>query len=413
MPGMVREAQNPMRDNIPLSEIPMEAMDVGTVEKYRREYRLENPKSELNDLPDERFLEIMGAAGASEGVLHPTAAGALMFCSSLYTTRVFPNYFLDYKEYGLGGPDWTDRISSMRPGECDNLFEFFTRVSERIWRNLPEPLEFDRSMIRVEDNSLRKAAREFLMNALMHADYAGETGVAVDMRPGSLTIANPGLFRIPVGRAVSGGISSTRNPTLFRMFGLIGRSERAGTGVYRSIAALKSAGFHAPEIIQEHKPSRTVVSIDLRIANPGGLQSEIIRLISQNGAITIDEIAESTGVDRNKVYANMRALMDSGRISRKGTNRKGTWIINDRSGRISSTTMSSKNMCFLPMTSHFIPPINDPMASRSVRDDATTTSLPPGSKCSPAPSRSLGNGPRPSAPPDHAFSRSPSSSTGR
>lgn len=330
---MIRDAQDVPRDNIPLCEIPLEALNMGSVGAYRREFRRENPNSELNDLDDLRFLEMMGAIGRVGEAMHPTAAGSLMFGNSLYTMRTFPGFFLDYREYRSDSLDWYDRISSMRPGNGDNIFDFFGLVSERIWRSLPEPLEFDSSMTRIEDNGLRRATRELLMNALMHADYSGETGVAIDLRPDRLTISNPGLFRIPLDRAMEGGISSPRNPTLFRMFGLIGRSERAGTGVFRSMASMEAAGLPAPEIIQEHLPSRTVVTVHLRAAAPHDLDSTILTLMSSNSTITVDGLSSQSGIGRSKVYAHIRSLMESGIVSREGNNRNGRWVVNTRRRR--------------------------------------------------------------------------------
>lgn len=330
---MIRDAQDVPKDNAPLGEIPLEALNMDSVRAYRREFKRENPDSELIDLDDLKFLELLGAVGEIEGEMHPTAAGALMFGNSLYTMRTFPGFFLDYREFRTDGPDWCDRISSMRPGNGDNVFDFFSLVSERVRRSLPEPLEFNSSMVRVEDNGMRRAARELLMNALVHADYSGETGVTIDLKTDSLTIANPGLFRIPVDRALEGGLSSPRNPTLFRMFGLIGRSERAGTGVFRSKAAMEAAGLPAPEITQERFPSRTVVTLRLRAAEACDLDSTILALMSKDSTITVDGLSSQSGVGRSKVYAHLRALMESGIVSREGNNRNGRWVVNpDRNG---------------------------------------------------------------------------------
>jgi predicted HTH transcriptional regulator len=331
--GMIRDAQDVPNDNSPLAEIPLEGLNMDSVRAYRREFKRENPDSELIELDDLRFLELLGAVGRIGDEMHPTAAGALMFGNSLYTVRTFPGFFLDYREFRSDGPDWCDRISSMRPGNGDNVFDFFSLVSERVRRSLPEPLEFDSSMVRVDDNGMRRAARELLMNALVHADYSGETGVTIDLRPDRLTIANPGLFRIPVDRALEGGMSSPRNPTLFRMFGLIGRSERAGTGVFRSMAAMEASGLPAPEITQERFPSRTVVTVRLRAAEPYDLDSAILTLMSNDSSITVDGLSTKSGVGRSKVYAHLRALMESGIVSREGNHRNGRWVVNSERRR--------------------------------------------------------------------------------
>ncbi len=329
---MIRDSQDVPGDDAPLREIPMEALESDTVGRYRARFASKNPGNPYGNLSDADFLELLGAVGEIDGEKHPTRAGTLMFCNSLYIVKAFPNYFLDYREFVDGGSDWVDRVSSMNPGRNDNVFDFYSAVSDRTWNSLPGPLMFGRDLANRDDTDLRKAVRELITNAVLHADYQGEMGVVIDRRPDSITISNPGLFRIPVGAAMKGGQSNPRNPTLFRMFGLIGLIERAGTGVNRSMEGVRSSGLNDPVIEQTYGPSRTTVTISLEkavVAYDGG-EEAILKLIRADDGISLDRLSSETGISRNRVYSITKKMVAEGRLKREGSRRGGRWVVLDR-----------------------------------------------------------------------------------
>ncbi len=324
---MVRDSHDVPNDDAPLKEIPMKALNLGAVGRYRSMFATKNPENSYSSLPDVEFLQLLGAVGEIDGEKHPTKAGTLMFCNGLYIVKAYPNYFLDYREFGRGGFDWTDRVSSMSPEKNDNLFDFYRTVSEKVWNALPEPLEFDSSLLSRSDTRLRRAARELIANAVVHADYLGEMGVVIDKRPDSITISNPGLFRMPVDDATRGGRSDPRNPALYRMFRLIGAVEGAGTGVNRSISEIESSGLDAPDIEQTYEPSRTTVTISLKRAVRGSDENEekVLAIIRNNGSVSLDRLSAETGISRNKAYSMTKKLISEGKLVREGSARGGRW----------------------------------------------------------------------------------------
>ena len=324
---MIRDSEDIPDDSIPLANIPMESIESETVKRYRTLFAEMNPGNPYNMLDDEKFLELLGAVGKVDGGLHPTKAGVLMFCDSLHIVKAYPNYFLDFREFGTGDTDWTDRVSSMKPGNNDNVFDFFRSVSLKVWNSLPEPLEFDDRMLSRNDNSLRKASRELITNALLHADYQGSMGVVIDLYKDRLVISNPGLFRIPVNDAVQGGKSNPRNPTLFRMFGLIGAVEQAGTGVNRSIRGIESFGLDSPLIEQTYEPSRTTITINLKKMRSKDVKETIIKMIKEDPNVSIDTMSSETGLSRNKIYSMLKEMTESDIIRRVGPSRGGRWEI--------------------------------------------------------------------------------------
>ena len=80
------------------------------------------------ELEDEAFLYRLGALGRGEdGLLHPTAAGLLMFGFEYEIVKEFPYYFLDYREQMEDGVRWTDRITSSSGEWSGNIYDFYYR----------------------------------------------------------------------------------------------------------------------------------------------------------------------------------------------------------------------------------------------------------------------------------------------
>ena len=56
-------------------------------------------------------------------------------------------------------------------------------------------------------------------------------------------------------------------------------------------------------------------------------QKEIIAILSENGHITIPEMAEKIGISIRNVEANIRGLREAGVLIRRGSRKEGYWEI--------------------------------------------------------------------------------------
>ena len=74
------------------------------------------------------------------------------------------------------------------------------------------------------------ALREAFVNALIHADHRANAGVRVIKSRSGYRFINPGLLLVSVSRVWEGGVSEPHNPSLQRMFKLVGLCEREGSG---------------------------------------------------------------------------------------------------------------------------------------------------------------------------------------
>ncbi len=62
-------------------------------------------------------------------------------------------------------------------------------------------------------------------------------------------MSNPGFMLVSLSQYYEGGISECRNPSLQKMFGLIGKSDKAGSGVDKILKGWRSAKWRRPYII--------------------------------------------------------------------------------------------------------------------------------------------------------------------
>ena len=314
-----------------LENFGMDDIDRGTLSRYRALMKANDEGHVWTALPDNEFLRLIGAADkGADGELHPTSAGLLMFGLEYRISREFPNYKLDYSEYINPGIEWEYRIVSGDGKWTGNIFDFYVNVANRLKMSIGRPFVIGDDWRRVDDTDIDKAVRESLINSLIHADYRGRIGVRIDVRPGVVTVRNPGLFRISVQKAEAGGFSDPRNPTLAKMFALTGLVERAGSGLYRIIETWKKNGFERPLIEEDLDPPAVKVTLSMRMDPKASVipdEEKVIRLMAGNGKISADRISKETGIPRSRIDRMVKELKESGRIKRNGGRNGGHWVV--------------------------------------------------------------------------------------
>jgi len=329
--GMMRESAEIPPDASVLDNFDMDDIDRGTLSRYRTFMKIGDEKHIWNTVQDDEFLRLIGAAKKGENdELHPTMAGLLMFGLEYRITTEVPDYKLDYIEYMKPGTEWEYRIVSGDGQWTGNIFDFYMNVTNRLGVSTGRPFALGDGWRRVEDTDIDKALRESLINALVHADYRGRMGVRIEVRPNIVTVRNPGLFRIPIREAKEGGYSDPRNPTLAKMFSLVGAVERAGSGLYRIMEIWKKNGFEAPMIEESLNPPTVRVTLSMRVDPKTPVISEeerILGLMAIDSGISISRISEEIGAPRSKVEAIINQLKENGRLERIGGKRGGRWLV--------------------------------------------------------------------------------------
>ena len=325
------------------------------------------------------------------GKFHPTVAGLLMFGYEYEITAVFPNYFLDYQENRTNGiyARWTDRITSQSGDWSGNVFDFLLRVIPKLQADLKVPFMFKGNQL-YEDTPLHKTVREATVNMLANADFYGRRGVVVQKGADGFRFANPGSMRVSLTEAIHDSASDPRNGVMMKMLAMVKYGERAGSGLQGIFKTWQSVYHCAPKLevttsggvdrttltlgFEGHQPD--IEAMKLLYDNPDELievsdtpnskgeskgeskggtncitqntgQSKgqsngeayplhskgennrirVIRLLSDNGNLTLPEIAEKLQLSLGGVEKIVRQLKKESILSREGSTKAGKWIV--------------------------------------------------------------------------------------
>lgn len=291
--AMVRDASVKTQDMLVLNEMDISILNKETIRSYRQRMRLSRPGHIWEALEDEDFLLKLGAVGiGSDGKKHPTSAGLLMFGNEYDIVREFNSYFLDYQEQYDADTRWTDRIISSSGDWSGNVYDFYFRVYNRLIQDVKVPFKMEGST-RVDDTPVHHALREALANCLVHSDYYGRQGLVIIKKRDSITMANPGVFRIEVDAAKSGGVSDPRNGTMLKMFNLIDIGERSGSGIPLIFGAWRALGWDMPAITEQLEPERTMLTLKFENIDD---ETAAININDKKSAIKIGDKASAINI---------------------------------------------------------------------------------------------------------------------
>ena len=229
---MLRDQADDTIDMSVLDNIGLDVFNSDSVRGYRNTFASLKDGHPFLRLDDSEFLRSIGAAAYADidHMLHPTAAGLLMFGNEYDIVRQFPDYFLDYREELDPNNRWVDRIQSSSGDWSGNVFDFYFRVYNKLKQSLKVPFKISDGT-RIDDTPMHEALREALANCLINTDYYGSRGVVITLHSNRITLANPGYSRAGKIQMMLGGISDPRNRGLMKMFNLIDIGERAGSGI--------------------------------------------------------------------------------------------------------------------------------------------------------------------------------------
>ncbi len=339
--AMVRDAAVKTQDMLILNEMDASVFNKESIRSYRQRMRLSRPGHVWEALEDEDFLLKLGAVGiGSDGKKHPTSAGLLMFGNEYDIVREFNTYFLDYQEQYDADTRWTDRIISSSGDWSGNVYDFYFRVYNKLVLDIKVPFKMDGGA-RVDDTPVHQALREALANCLVNADYYGRQGLVIIKKRDTITMANPGGFRIEIDAAKSGGVSDPRNGTMLKMFNLIDIGERAGSGIPNIFRVWREQGWKEPVIIESAEPDRimleltlkksddkkvTIKSDDKKVTIKAAWQkNEIIDYLTDHVSAKSTDFAELLGVKSTRVKQILKEMLDEGTIVADGSNRNRTY----------------------------------------------------------------------------------------
>lgn len=252
---------------------------------------------------------------------------------------------------------WSDRIISSSGDWSGNIFDFFFKITSKLEDGIKRPFKLE-GIIRIDDTSVHKAVREALVNCLVHGDYYGRQGTVIKKYADKIIFSNPGLFRIPVPEAMTGGVSDPRNSVLLKLFSFLDLGERAGSGVPKIVDALKETFGTKPVYSEKYSPDRTEMIfyfdkksekfdenreiLEKNYGHKYKYSSEkfgetkgssvkssvkIVDMMKRNSKITLDEIADTLFISKRAVEKQVQKLRESNKIIREGGDKGGYWVV--------------------------------------------------------------------------------------
>jgi predicted HTH transcriptional regulator len=245
----------------------LDDLDESSLKKYRQLFASVKPAHPWLALEIKEFLEKLGAyrkdrVSKKEGL---TLAGMLMFGkeSSIIDQECAPNYFPDFREILSPELDvrWTDRVIPDGTWEC-NLFQFYLKIWPRLSSSIPKPFQL-KDGVRQDETAAHTALREAFVNALIHADYSATGSIIIEQRAERFSFSNPGTLLVSINQYYHGGISECRNPSLQKMFFMIGTAEKAGSGVSKIMSGWDQANWGRPYLRVDSQPDRLTLELPM------------------------------------------------------------------------------------------------------------------------------------------------------
>lgn len=335
---MIREADSSTADTTVWPAFDIDDLDRAALTNYRNRFQTRDPTSPWNGYDDWKFLKAISGLrrdrSKNKEVL--TTAGLLMFGLPESVREIRPRHLIDYRqlpEHTNLQERWIERITWE-----EHLFGAFFKIYPRLTADLPTPFQL-KDGVRMEEGPVHVALREALVNLLVHADYAEREPSLILRSPESYLFRNPGSSRVPEDDMLVGNRSDPRNPTLARMFRMVGLAEEAGTGIPKIVQAWRELGLQLPEIQQG--TDRYEFALELRYAHllsdedrewlrslggdPWSEGEQLALVFARHGApLDNARLRTIAGIHPTDATAVLSGLRDRGLLERQGSG-PGTW----------------------------------------------------------------------------------------
>jgi ATP-dependent DNA helicase RecG len=258
-----------------LPNFTMTDLDHESIRQYRNRFSARNPNHVWLNEEIPGFLQKLGGWNKQRatGEAGLTVAGLLMFGTedALKDTAARLKYHVDYRERPTNSiaDRWTDRLTPDGTW-VPNLFQFFQKVYPKLTAELKLPFGYltnppddAADPVRSGQSPVHEAIQEALVNALIHADYRGMGGVVVERFVDRIELSNPGTLLVSFEQLRQGAVSECRNPSLQRMFQMIGAGDKAGSGIDKIRRGWEKQQWRSPTVEETTQPDRVKVILPM------------------------------------------------------------------------------------------------------------------------------------------------------
>ncbi|WP_297815497.1 RNA-binding domain-containing protein [uncultured Lactobacillus sp.] len=344
------ESQNEIDTHLLPSTYTIDDLDPKSIHEYRALLNEKGIITVSDDINDKEFLYSIGVFRkdrlSNSNEYRLTDGGLLFFGKYISITDRFPRFQLDYQKYNSDSAvNWIDRVSA---GDMNfptlNIFSFYNIVSSKLENSVADPFIQDQHLSRTSYHAdLVSAAKEALVNSLMHAYYDGTVGIKIVDRPSYFEFTNPGTMRVSKESFLRGQYSSIRNTEIAGLFRRIGISETAASGGPRILNAALKNKLNDPEINIDYGMNTTKIrtwkSFNTNSNSElSDLEQFIIAMAKQYNNLSISQIVKSPKNNYGKETAVRNAinsLLDKKILNKRKDGRRFTYSLSSTNDYLS------------------------------------------------------------------------------
>ena len=233
-----------------------------------------------------------------------------------------------------------------------SLLEQAERVMELLYsKYLVAPISY-RGITRVERYAFpREAVRELLCNALIHSNWARGIPIQIKVLPDRLYVSNVAVLPrdLTVEKLLGPHRSEPYNPLIADTFYRAGYIESWGRGIEKIRQACEANGnpmvefelddsgvmaclgvpdwwndrVHAVRDVENEHGEQVNEQVNEQVETP----DRLLRLLREDDRITYQVAATRLAVSISTVRRAMKALVDSGKVQRFGSDKNGRWVV--------------------------------------------------------------------------------------
>ena len=198
-----------------------------------------------------------------------------------------------------------------------------------------------------------KTIREMISNAVCHRSYLSSGKIQVALFDDRLEVTSPGMLDSEITiEKMKTGLSKIRNRGIAAAFSYMNIVEAWGSGIPKMFREAEEYGLREPELIDmgsdfrinlyrktvqtdrngviDPKVSDTNDTIDTKVDTNDTIEASVLRIIRDDPRVTQKDIGRRLDISVATVKRLMSSLQKSGKLQRKGSSRKGSWIIIDQ-----------------------------------------------------------------------------------
>ena len=321
-----------IRSETTVPETDLDMLNINSLHSYRNYLKTYNKLSAYENLSDSDFCRQLSISN-KHGEL--TYAGLLMFGKGPEVLRYVPTFCMDYVEIpGKSVSDAATRYSYRAP-EQENLWESYQVVIRRLLTLANRPFKLNNLGIAEDDGRQFEVLREAWVNMLIHTDHFSPFRSCIHVFTDRIEFMNAGTFPIPPERMYGTLFSSSRNPTIAKLFRLAKLAENIGFGIEKLLSWQQLTGQKT--VIRSERDYVTVTLyftsdvvdnvVDNVVDKLTDRQLRIIELIRHEPTISAAQIASRLSTTIRTIQRDLTILKASGAVSRIGPDKGGHWQI--------------------------------------------------------------------------------------